>query len=546
MRVRTYLILLILGYSICGLTVFYMLNALHHDESRLSKDVSRSRLILRDVKSLERNLSHWMLLSDLVLGADESYLCDGAIGLGGEVDSILQNLSNETDLVAQPRVLKLKEFSARQKDRLLKSRTLSDSDRHSQLDELLSQMDADSDAAIDELDNLDNEAQSTFERNRSELDSSLSKTDFTTRLLLVAFLGSALLLWRWISSIVSQPISMLARQSRIKEGVRNFKVKSTAPHEVQQLAGSLSELVSDLEYQIEEHKKTEVERGRLHRKLMGASRRAGMADVASEVLHNVGNVLNSLNVSATVIRNSLQMSLAPKLAVANREFSKHADDYGDYLEKDERGKHFPAALDYMSEALVADHNSHMDEAELLLKNIAHVRSVIEQQLTKSHDKGVFEEFALADLIEECININRDKAKRYDAVVNLKCPRTLNIETDRHRLQQVLINLISNALDAVRENASQAGQIDVLVSPFEDENIEIKVVDNGMGIPRENLTKIFSQGFTTKDDGHGLGLHSCALTAQMLGGNIDVSSEGAGLGSCFRIVIPLRKTELCKV
>ena len=546
MRVRNYLIILLLGYSVCGLTVFFMLNAIHRGEAQLSDQVSESKLILRDIDGLERNFSHWMLLSDLVLGADESYLCNGALKLGNEVNSILQTLATEVNPAYQTSVLEIQDFSNRQKDRLLKSRSLVHSDRQSKLDELLTQMDADSEIAIGSLESLKTSILTVFEQQESQLDASLSNRQAAIRICLLGFLGSALLLWLWISSIVSQPISMLAQQSRIKdESERNFKLRATAPYEVRQLADSFSELVGDLEYQIEEHKKTQIERGKLHRKLMDASRRAGMADVASEVLHNVGNVLNSMNVSATVIRNSLRDSLVPKLVFANRQFLKHKDDYGHYLEKDEKGKHFPAALDYMSDTLVADRETYQEETKQLIKNIAHVRDAIRRQLSMSRDKGVIETFPLSELIHECISINKDKANRLNAFFSVECPETLNLVTDRHKLQQVLINLIANALDSVGEDLTESGRVKVIAN-HESEMVELSVVDNGVGIPEQNLTKVFQQGFTTKVKGHGFGLHSCALTAQALGGILNVTSDGPGHGSSFQLVIPLKQLELCTV
>ena len=546
MKVRTYLIFLILGYSICALTVFYLLNSIHRGEAQLSNSVYKSKMILRDLEGLERNFSHWMLLSDLVLGADESYLADGAIRLGDEVGSILQTMSTEIPSRYRADVLDIQNFSSRQKDRLLKSRTLNGPDRQSCLDELLTQLDAESNVAISSLENLKNKITSLFEHNKDLLNESLSNRYITIRILLLAFLGCAMLLWLWISSIVSQPISMLAQQSRINLGSdRNFKLKPTAPDEVKQLASSFSELVNDLEYQIDEHQKTQIERTRLHHKLMEASRRAGMADVASEVLHNVGNVLNSMNVSATVIRSSLKNSMIPKLAIANTKFSEHADDYGSYLDEDEKGKHFPAALDYMADSLMNERDAHMDETEQLLRNISHVRNVIQRQLSLSRDDGVIEKFCLLDLIEECIQINNDKAKRIRALVTFSCPETLNLETDRHKLQQILINLISNSLDAVEDNITPSRRVEVIVNN-DDKKVSIDVKDNGIGIPPENLTKIFSQGFTTKENGHGFGLHSCSLTAKVLGGTLNVSSEGLRRGSHFQLVIPLSQTELCKV
>ena len=148
---------------------------------------------------------------------------------------------------------------------------------------------------------------------------------------------------------------------------------------------------------------------------------------------------------------------------------------GNYLESDEKGKHFPAALDFITETLVADRKMHLEETERLIKNISHMRNVIQRQLSLSCDNGVIETFCLLELIQDCLAINEDKANRFNAVVNLECPATLNLTTDRHQLQQVLINLISNALDAVGGYTQDAGEVRV-VANLEFENVVIAVVD----------------------------------------------------------------------
>ena len=546
MKVRTYLIILILGYSVCGLLVFFLLNTIHQGEARLAKTLGQSKLTLRDIGSLERNVHHWLLLSDLVLGSDESYLCTGALSSGDDVDKILETLMDEISVRHRSHVKTIQEFAERQKIRLIASQSLAHVERQSQLDDLLMQMDTDSESVIVSLEKLESAVSKELEFYQSQLDIKLSRRLLLNGSLLLIFIGSAIALLFWISAIVSRPISTLADQSTIKNNqVRNFVVKSTAPKEVQLLAGSLSELVGDLEYQIQEHKKTQAERAKLHRKLMDASRRAGMADVASEVLHNVGNVLNSLNVSATVIRRSLDKSLVTKLSTANRHFSQHKDDYGQYLQTDPKGKHFPAALDFITGALVTERETHLAESHRLLKNIDHVRKVIQQQLSMSRDSGVVETFCLHDLIEQCIEINCEKSKSVDATITFECPATLNLVTDRHKLQQVLINLVSNAIDALQHRQQGSGLIHI-VATSENETVQISVTDNGVGIAPENLERVFSQGFTTKANGHGYGLHSCAMTAQVLGGTLNVDSQGDGFGACFRLVIPMSQLELCKI
>jgi signal transduction histidine kinase len=67
---------------------------------------------------------------------------------------------------------------------------------------------------------------------------------------------------------------------------------------------------------------------------------------------------------------------------------------------------------------------------------------------------------------------------------------------------------------------------------------VDVIDNGLGIPAENLDRVFARGFTTKKNGHGFGLHSSALAARDLGGSLTAQSEGPGRGAIFTVKIPL--------
>jgi signal transduction histidine kinase len=65
-----------------------------------------------------------------------------------------------------------------------------------------------------------------------------------------------------------------------------------------------------------------------------------------------------------------------------------------------------------------------------------------------------------------------------------------------------------------------------------------VTDNGIGIPAENFKRLFEHGFTTKQEGHGFGLHSCALAVRELGGDIQTRSDGIGTGATFSLRLPL--------
>jgi len=117
-----------------------------------------------------------------------------------------------------------------------------------------------------------------------------------------------------------------------------------------------------------------------------------------------------------------------------------------------------------------------------------------------------------------------------------------VMTDKHKVLMILVNLISNAKYAL--DSAPVGQRCLtlrLEAPAAD-RVRIEVRDNGMGIEPELLTRIFQHGFTTRDEGHGFGLHSSALAAQELGGMLTAHSEGPGRGATFTLELPCMPSE----
>jgi len=269
-----------------------------------------------------------------------------------------------------------------------------------------------------------------------------------------------------------------------------------------------------------------------------------MAEVASEVLHNVGNVLNSLNVSVALTRKQLVTSAVKKLVIARDALKKNEDDLAGFLTTSKRGRHFPGALDVVTNQLVNENRKYLEESELLLENINHVRSIINTQQTFARSGGVVQSFCLAEAIQSAVRILAESLGKHRIEVDVECPQTLNLTTDKDKLKQVLVNLIANARDAIMEN-SQGGTIFISVIEI-DGSIQLSVRDTGAGILKEDMKNLFAHGFTTKETGHGFGLHSCALAAQVMGGSLSAKSEGRGLGATFVLTIPKEQAELCKV
>lgn len=283
------------------------------------------------------------------------------------------------------------------------------------------------------------------------------------------------------------------------------------------------------------------------KQLIETAHQAGKAEIATSVLHNVGNVLNSVNVSAGLIQDNVLKSSTNNLTKAIDVMEQHLDDIGDYVTRDNRGKHLPRFLIDVSNQISTEEDEILEEVNSLIRNIDHIKAVVaSQQKNAKGAAGIVEEFSLVELLEDAININTASMERHSVKITLNFDEIGKIVSDKQLLLQIVVNLISNAKYACIESGHQKHQITVRLKRRENDRIAIEVQDNGMGITAENLTKIFSHGFTTRKEGHGFGLHSAILTAEELGGSLAATSDGPGTGSTFTLEIPYQKagTFLC--
>lgn len=542
MYVRSYLVCLILGCTVCGLAVFFIHDYFFHHEELAAKQASNSTLALRDLESLESGFSQWMLLSDLVIGSDVSYLTDGVLRLSDELSETIERIRDEfvdpVDDIGQ-----VEKFLLRQRSRLEETQKLTANQRENRLQELLDEMDIDSVDCIEAIESLRIRMQDNQQQLSSKYKALLNGRPLRTTGLLLGFLLVAAGMWRWISQMLSKPLFQLTKESRqAKREQRQINLVTSGPIEIQQLSQSLSELVIDLQEQITELQRSRTERERLHTELMETSRKAGMAEVASEVLHNVGNVLNSINVSASVIDRQLRESVLSRMQKVNELIAEHSDDLSGFLKNDKRGTQLPQAIDLLTNRLASEHENQREEIKLLQDSIEHVRVVIQNQQAFARGTNLIEPICVNDIIEEAIRINQVEIKASGIGIVRKYAAEIKIESDRHKLQQILINLVSNAVDATMSAKESVNPVIKILMSTSHNDVCIQLVDNGVGIPRDKLETIFSHGFTTKKDGHGFGLHSSAIAAKVLGGSLLAESRGLGTGATFTLTLPIESNE----
>ncbi|MDQ1425194.1 MAG: hypothetical protein QOD72_2692, partial [Acidimicrobiaceae bacterium] len=271
--------------------------------------------------------------------------------------------------------------------------------------------------------------------------------------------------------------------------------------------------------------------------LVDAARHAGMAEIATNVLHNVGNVLNSVNVSADLVAQKVRRSKAAGLSKAVALMNEHTTDLGEFLTTDARGKQLPGYLDTLAATLATERESIDEDLRRLTDGVAHIKEIVSAQQSLAGVCIVREQVNVEDLLEDALRI-AGLTGQPEVTVTRDFGDVGVVSLDRHRVLSILLNLMSNADQAMKGNGDIGRELSLRAELTGEQGVRITVADNGEGIPAGNLTRIFVHGFSTHANGHGFGLHSAALAAKEMGGGVSVRSDGDGTGATFTLDVPL--------
>jgi signal transduction histidine kinase len=289
---------------------------------------------------------------------------------------------------------------------------------------------------------------------------------------------------------------------------------------------------------INNRKESEKKISELNSALLTTARLAGMSEIATTILHNIGNLLNSINVSVVTIKQSLIQLHYKKLSIVVDMMKNNIHQLNDFLVNDPKGKLILPFLEKMAEILEKEYQINNEEVSLVERKLNHIKEIVATQQSLSGVLGVSEKINISELLDNSIEM----ASICPSEIQLTKKRTRKIETiisDKSKLLQILTNLLRNAKESFLDNViNNEKKISIVVNRVDENTFSIRVKDNGIGIPAENLDRIFSFGFTTKINGHGFGLHSSALSAKELGGSLRVQSSGINKGSEFILMLPV--------
>ena len=304
--------------------------------------------------------------------------------------------------------------------------------------------------------------------------------------------------------------------------------------QINQMNRALLAANDELERRVEERtrelKDTQTE-------LLDTARQAGMAEIATNVLHNVGNVLNSVNISADLVSRQLRHSKAQGLGKAMQLMNEHPGDLGRFLTEDEKGKLLPGYLNQLVLAIAQEQQGMSAELGQLSKSVDHIKDIVATQQSYAGTSSLLQALSISELLDDALRMHAGALTRHHVTVLKEFSDVPRIMGDKHRLLLILINLIGNAKHAMA-NVTDRERTLTLSAVIDGDNLNISVRDQGEGISAQNMTRIFVHGFTTRKDGHGFGLHSCALAAVEMNGHLSAHSDGPGRGALFTLQIPL--------
>jgi signal transduction histidine kinase len=272
---------------------------------------------------------------------------------------------------------------------------------------------------------------------------------------------------------------------------------------------------------------------RLHQELLGVSRQAGMAEIASGILHNVGNTLNSVNVCAQLMMEKLdgkdEECVKRAAALLRDRASATAGDDGHRTKLAEY-------LDVIAATMKERHRDLRAETTTLLARVEHIRSIVSAQQQYAKGGGWAEKVELRELVEDALQLHTDALAQLGIALETEAP-DLELTIDRHKVLQILVNLISNARHALIDSGRPDKAMRITARRADADRVWIEVGDNGIGMDPADEARVFEHGFTTKRNGHGFGLHMCALAAGALGGSLTFQNHGRGHGVTFRLDVP---------
>jgi signal transduction histidine kinase/DNA-binding LacI/PurR family transcriptional regulator len=270
-----------------------------------------------------------------------------------------------------------------------------------------------------------------------------------------------------------------------------------------------------------------------YQKLAEQAHREGMADISSEILHNTGNILNSVNASVHLMKDVIDNSAINDLIKANRMLEENLDDIEDFINHNPKGKklfHFYIGL---GSSFTELQNQLLHYINRLDNKVQSINEIIAAQQNYAGVIEIMEELDITSVVNDAIKLFSESLDNYRIQVVKEYRDVPKVMAQRMKLFPILINIISNAEEAMFDNPEKERKL-IFTIHGDSQGKYIRVTDNGCGIPADSLDKIFKNGSVIQNDHYGFGLYRCAKYMSEMGGKIWAESPGPGKGTTIVI------------
>lgn len=373
---------------------------------------------------------------------------------------------------------------------------------------------------------------------RAEMPRSISQHgQAAVRLAAMTSVGAGLfmviVMWIVLSRMIVGPLTNVTCHA-VRVGTHDdlrARLNMTSPDEIGVLAREFDRMVDRL--------------AESRAQLLTVAHDAGMSQVASNVLHNVGNVLNGVGVSTDSLKNQLNKSEAGSLRIVSKMLNEHEKDLGEFLTQNDKGKRIPAFITAMADQLADEQQSMLKEVQSLAQAVEHIRRVVDLQQQHAKHKALLEIVEPAAIVDEAISLCAESLTRHRIEVKRFFDQVEAAPLDKHRVLQAIVNLLTNAIQAIKDTGRSGGTIVVRVGACpsqEGDSLCIRIEDDGVGVPAKNRDRIFGFGFTTRAGGQGIGLHSAANLAREMGGSLRLVESHSGQGATFELSLAVATKE----
>jgi two-component system, NtrC family, sensor kinase len=271
--------------------------------------------------------------------------------------------------------------------------------------------------------------------------------------------------------------------------------------------------------------------------LVDQSYQAGLAELAKGVLHNLGNAMTPIGVRLAGVSERLRLAPADDASEAVAELRRGTADAARRADLEE-------FVQLACRELAHTVKSSREDLAVMQRQTTVVQSALAEQMRTARNEHVIEPVRLTELIAQSLEIVPDACRARLAIDSDETLRKVGVvRVARTVLRLVLQNLIINAADAIRDAGRDKGRLRVsaeIVSEADRRQLHLQCRDDGVGIPGENLERVFEKGFSTKsrETNQGIGLHWCANAIGALGGRIWAESDGPGRGASLHLLVPL--------